>query len=228
MKKITKLLIVVVLSMFVLLCAGCARRQSGTEERVIRFGTFSQEERKEYIIDYLEEKYGIRYEIPEDVTQQVMAYFFASGYYYASAITSQEEVHVWVSGDGEITDNRFVIEYRDKIDALMADIIKKYYPRCEVRTITHTEGRPQETWGPDGDARLMLETEATRTSIAVFVNGQDLMTEESWEEVIPELSFCEGSVYVFVCEDIHSIDSSEINWPEYLYRVVFRKEQADE
>ena len=222
MKKITKLIIVVALSMFVLLCAGCST------ERRIRFGSFTQEERKEYIIDYLEEKYGIRYEIPEDVTQQVMAYFFASGYYYAEAITSQEEVHVWVSGDGEITDNRFVIEYRDKIDALMADIIKKHYPRCEVKTLTETEGRPQGTWGPDGDVRTMLETEDVRTNIAIFVNEQDLMTEESLEELVCELNFCEGEVDVFVVEDIHGVELSTLNWLDAVYYVRFRKEQADE
>ena len=161
-----------------------------------------------------------------------MAYFFASGYYTANAIAQQEEVFVWVSEDGEITDDRFVIEYRDKIDALMADIIKKHYPRCEVKTLTETEGRPQKTWGPDGDARTMLETEATCTYIAVFVNEQDLMTEESWEEVIPELSFCDGYVYVIVVEDIQDVAQSELvrgeNWGEKAYIIELEKEQADE
>lgn len=53
MKKISKQIIVTTLLTLLLSWAGCAGRQSSTEERVIRFGTFTQEERKEHIIDYL-------------------------------------------------------------------------------------------------------------------------------------------------------------------------------
>ena len=90
---------------------GCSKQNpSNSSEDEVKFSTYSQQERQQYIQRYLYETYGLKCSV-SDVSLTQLGIFNTSDYYYAIAETeNHESISLWISPNGQISDTVFYLK----------------------------------------------------------------------------------------------------------------------
>lgn len=191
-------------------CIGCSRQgvtnQSSSVKDEVKFSTYSQQERQEYIQEYFKRKYGLECQISE-VKQRQINIVKNEDYYFATAITEgQEIVSVWVSKNGEISESVFLLDmqnditefFQSKINYLLSDYIVKSY--TELRDI------PTKQWNASDDIEDFLQTENVHSYLRVFLNDTENISEKIFQDLTEAINGYDISLYMYSCPNINEID----------------------
>ncbi len=214
MKRFITLALAIGLLASVLCCSGCLKRNRHPENE-IKFGTFSQQERKDYINDFLEMEYGLSGEVSE-VKQKQIDPFRNEDHYFAT-VRSQDKgvISVWVSNEGEITDTVFLLDMQPQLADYFKAILAKKIPSFKLKAYTEMRDIPTETLTNADDIQDFLINQKTFSYIRVFVDDPAIANEELLDELEQGLHFCEASVYLYVCDDLNNLDISTYDLHSY-------------
>ncbi len=220
-----KRLIVAALLGIILCCTGCLSRNNPPEER-FWFGKLSQQERKEYICDFLQKEYGLSCEIEGEVKKKYIATFQFDKNYFAIAKTSDNDsIFVWVSDGGKITDTVFMMDMKSEIADFFTDILSKKIPSFKLDTYTNVMEIPSEKLTRAEDIKEFLTEQNTYTCLRIFVDDPTIANEELLDELEQELNFCHASVYLYVCDDLDQFDIRSYDpYANQYYRGIDKKE----
>lgn len=219
MKKIIlRLTFVLAVSAAVLLFSGCTKEnESKRSENTINFARFTQQERKDYINDFLWENYGFRGEISE-VKQKPINFFRLEDNYFATVRADGKElISVWVSDKGEIFDTFFLQGMQPEFEEFFSAYIANRIPKFKISVSTDLYEIPEEKPENIKDIKEMLKDRSYQTCLRVFVDDGSLINEQLLEELKQELSFCSAIVYIYICDDLENLDMETYidNPPDY-------------
>lgn len=212
---IAKVVLVVGLLTFICGSIGCARRSNPVENEV-KFSTYTQSERKEYIEKYFYEEYGISCDV-SDVKQKQETAIKNEDYYYATATTSDNQfISVWVTTSGKIVDSYFLIENAGTIQDYFEKEIQTVIPVFRIKTYTEMREMPKTVFDSK-DIRNFLKNEDSFTYIRVFVDDSISIDDECVEKIAEKLDYCNASLYIYLCENIEDVDFNTYNLSAYKY-----------
>ncbi len=187
-------------------CSGCLFRRPAPEENEVKFSAFTQEERKDYINEYLWENYGFTGEI-SDVMQRQIGVFDLEDHYSAFVHTpDNDSISLWISKKGEITDSMFLLDMQDDIYDYFETIIKEYIPDCKMKVYTFFLEKPSAELTKGDDVGKYLLEQPTRSKIRVFVNADAGVEESVLDAMEQVLEGRDVSIYIYFCDDIDSVD----------------------
>ena len=224
-KQLIMSVLAMVLLAVVLCCNGCSKRNDPPEEK-IKFGKLSQQERKDYIIDFIQKEYGLSCTIDGEVNKKYLAPFLFDENYFTLAKTSDNDtICVWVSDKGEITDTVFMLDMDSQFSEFFSDIIAKKIPNFKIDTYTDVLEIPSEKLTRAEDIKDFLIEQDTYTCLRIFVDDPAIANEELLDELEQELNFCHSSVYIYVCDDLEQLDISSYDlYSNQCYRDIDKKE----
>ncbi len=195
-----------VLLAIILCCTGCLGRNNPPEEK-FQFGKLSQQERKDYICNFLQNEYGLSCEIDQEVNKKFDGLFFFEENFFAIAKTSDNaSVTVWVSDDGQITDTAFMLDMKSEIADFFTDILSEKIPEFKLDTYTNVMEIPSAKLTKAEDIKDFLTEQNTYTCLRIFVDDPAIANEELLDELEQELNFCHANVYLYVCDDLEQFD----------------------
>lgn len=195
----------------ILMTAGCLssclrKPPEENKEDKIRFGTFSQQERKDYINDFLESRYGCSGRVSE-VRQKQIDPFRSEDHYFATVRTPEDDViSVWVSKEGEITDTVFLRDIQPQLSDFFSEILGRSLPDFKLRAYTEMRAIPTEKLTKAENIKRFLMEQDTFSYLRVFVEDPALLSEALLDDLEQELNFCQGTVYLYVCDDLDTLD----------------------
>ena len=198
-------------------CSGCLFRRPAPEENKVKFSAFTQEEKKDYINEYLWENYGFRGEIT-DVIQRQIGVFESEDHFTAYvSMPNKQRISIWISKKGEITDSMFLLDMHDSIYRYYETIVKEHIPDCKMRVYTDFLEKPSAELTEKDDIRTYLLEQPTSSNIRVFVN-EDAGVEESVLDALEQkLGGIECTIFIYVCEDLDSVDVDSFELYSYTY-----------
>lgn len=210
---IVKVVLVVGLFTFIFGSTGCSKQPNPVENEV-KFSTYTQSERKEYIKNYFQEEYGITC-VVSDVKQKQETAIKNEDYYFATATTPDDEIiSVWISTSGEIVDSYFLLQNSEIIQAEFENEIRRVIPEFRIKTYSEMREIPQSVFSAN-DVRGFLENEDVFSYIRVFVDDSRNIDDACVEEIAEKLGFCDASLYVYVCENIDDVNFSTYDLSAY-------------
>lgn len=206
---------------FIFNCTGCTHQENKEDE--VKFSTYTQQQRKEYIINHLEDKYGQSYNVSE-VKQKQETAIKNEDFYFATATAENGEVlSIWVSKNGAITDSHFLIDLKDEITSIFSTILEKEYSNMYVDVYTEMRGVPQQSWESQDDMETMLSSEETYSYVRVFVQDINELNQEKVDDIANNLGFCNGELLIYICENIQDVDIENFDATSYIYASKIRK-----
>lgn len=217
----------VILLVIILSCTGCLRYNVYIRpyEKTLKFKDFTQEERKKYICDFLKEEYDLSCEVTGDVEKRFDGLFFDEENFYATVKTADNQViSLWISDDGKIIDTVFMIAMESGLNQFFTDIQATKISEFEVKTSTEIRDIPSEKLTKAEDIKEFLGTQDTYSNLKIFVDDSALANEELLDELEKELNFCNGAIYLYVCEDLDQVDLETYDMTSYYsFRGVYKE-----
>ncbi len=207
MKKhlVTMVLALILLGALLLSCTGCFR--STPQEERLRFSLLSQEEKRSYITDYLQQTYGLTCTIDQDVHQKQDGPFLLEDQFFAVATTEERElITLWVTKDGKITDSVFLLQMAEELTDYFTAEVQELVPDCKVNTHTNMVKIPTDTLTDAGEIRDFLTEQPTETFLRIYVDSDADVGEALVEELIRTFSYCTIHISVYVCDDLDAVD----------------------
>lgn len=216
-KRLTATVLAAVLLVITFSCTGCLK-QKEPPKKSVKFWKLTQQERKDYICDYLEKEYGLSCKIDGEVFKKCLAPFLYDDNFFALAITPDNDtILVWISDYGKITDTAFMLDMRSELADFFTDILAKTIPEFKLDTNTTILGTPSKKLTRAEDIHDFLMSENTWTCLNIFVDDPSIANEELLDELEQELNFCEASIYIYVCEDLDCLDLNSYDIHSYQY-----------
>lgn len=177
-KRYMKTAFVLGLLIVAVCCSGCLHRTKPSEqENVIKFGSFTQEERKDYINDFLWENYGFRGEVGEVMQRQISPFKWEDHYFTTVDTPEYRYISVWVSKKGEITDTLFLKKMEPEITKFFYTIIAEEIPDFKLKTHTDIYDIPSEKLTKAENIKDFLTKENTEVYVDVFVEDSGVIDE---------------------------------------------------
>ncbi len=224
-KRLIVAALTTVLLAMILCCTGCLRWNAPPEEK-FQFKKLSQQERKDYIYDFLQKEYGLSCEIDGEVMKKYLGPFRFDENYFAIAKTSDNHlICVWISDGGKITDTVFMLDMKSELADFFTEILSKKIPKFKLDTHTDVLEIPSEKLTRPEDIHDFLMEQDTHSVLNIFVDDPAIANEELLDELEQELNFCHVSIWLYVCEDLEQFDISSYDPYAYqYYRGVDKKE----
>lgn len=207
MKKRSVILVLLVTGLVVLTLsfAGCGKRPP--KEEKFNFHSLTQQERKDYITDYLHQTYGLTCTIDQEVKQRQDGPFLSEKEYFAVASTEDNKsICIWVTKEGQITDTVFLLEMREALADYFTAAVQEILPDCKVDTYTELLQLPTDTLTDPADIRDYLTNQPTRSTVRIFVDEDTQITEPLMEKLKQEFSYCNISIYLYSCDNPDTVD----------------------
>ena len=204
---IIKAVVVLSLLSFLTGLIGCKGISYNFDDRT--FARMPQEEKQQYVADYLKEVYGVDYEISEIKKRQVDV-FRSEKYYFARATSGKQKFTLWISDDGEIFDTEFCLEIQDAVDELLASVISKYWDDYYVHNFFVFDNIYLKKWTKEDDLYEMFEKEKVINSIRLFLNLSNDREKDMllFEQLKKELSILDGAIFIYYCKNPKDIDTN--------------------
>lgn len=202
----------------ILSLGGCFRRlkEPDATENKIRFVSYSQQERQDYIRKYLFENYGLDCEISE-VKQKQITVFKNEENFFATARTGSNSICVWVSPTGEITDSVFLLQMADDITEFFTEKIEAVIPEFKVRVYSELRKIPTSKLTTSENIDEYFKNEPVYTFLRIFVNDQASASETTIDELQDSLKGYDADVYLYVCENLDDLDIETYDLTKYQY-----------
>ena len=205
---------------------GCGRNsgaQGSPENRVV-ISKMSQDERKAYVREYISAAYDLDCEVSEVKQRQVSAIHNEKDYFCTATLTDGTQVSVWISRDGKLTDAYFMIGMQDRITAFFDEKIKKEFPDCVVTSYTTVTQPPEKTWTAEDSVEQFFSEESASSIIRVFFSEDGKISEKDADRLASLLEEFKGTLFVYLCEDINTIDFETFDKTSYSFTRTLGKE----
>ena len=204
---IIKAVVILSLMSFLIGLIGCKGISFSSSSKTKSFSRMSQEEKQQYVADYLKEAYGVDYEISEIKKRQVDV-FRSEKYYYATASYGKEWFTLWISDDGEVFATEFCFDISETIDESLSCVVSRYWEDYYVHDFLVFKEPYVQKWTKDDDLYEMFEKEKVINSVRLFLNlsndrEKDLLL---FKQLQTELSLLDGAIFVYYCENPKDID----------------------
>lgn len=213
MKLKRMFLIIMCLSMLLGMC-GCKKlKEDIPKEEPIKFATFTQEERAEYVENYLKEEYGLETEVGEVFRKQDGVFFLEDEYFAIARCKDEKRIHCWVTEEGKIMDSQFLNDLEEPIDKLFEEIIYEKLPNCKVICYSILNSPTEKTWN-ENEIKQMLATENIEIILHIFVDKNEKETvEELYEnEFDGAFSFTNGACFIYMIEGEEMENIENMDW----------------
>jgi hypothetical protein len=193
------------------------------KEEKILFSKFTQDERKEYIADYLMTNYHESYDISEVKKRQIDAIRNEEDYYAIATDPNGNMIDIWVSNYGEITDDKFLLDVQNKIETKFTEIIKKEFTECDISCSAYLDSPPSRKWDNSSDIDDIFDVEDVYIYVRVFISdAYNRINENLLNEIKNQLNFCNGRLFIYECNN--TSDMEEFDYSDYSFYVDFTKE----
>lgn len=206
---------------------GCTRSSNSSEyEDKIKFSTYSQTEKKEYVEKALQSKYNDSFTV-STITQPQIDPFSSEAYFTTQVTQSNGYVfNVWIEPDGSMMDSKFIEQFEERITILFSSIISENFPESTVNTSTYLLVKPTHIWSGTEDVMEMLENETTFTDVKVILPDTIEIDQRAIESLLGKLTFCNGELlfYNYNKEADFNVDFDNLKLSDSIYKVKFEKE----
>lgn len=226
-KRFMQMVLVLGVLAIALCCTGCKKEIEPSTEPKIKFGTLTQQERKDYINDFLQQNYGITVTMDEVKQRQDSVFGLEDHYSVIARTADRDMLFIWVSKDGEITDTVYLLEMQPQITEYFSDIIERFIPEFKLHVFTNMEEIPSSKLTSEDDIQSYLAAEPAFSSIKVMVENDTEITDALMDELIQAFGVCAGRLRIGVCEDLESIDPDNFDRDLFVYDRSFRKPETD-
>ena len=188
-------------------CQKSERNTNSNKKEQKYFSNYTQEQRKEYIADYLKATYGLTCNISE-VKQRQETAIKNEEYFFATAVSSDDEhISVWIDKYGNITDTVFMLSLQEKINECLVEKIDLRINNCAIKSFTEFQSIPSKKWSVSDNLVDMLNDESTFSYIWIFINNDCMEeNEDILSQISSKLDFCNGQLYLYKCNNPQSVD----------------------
>ena len=220
MNKLVKVVLVMGVFAIIFGSAGCAKYPNKIESKV-KLSAYTQQERQDYVRNYLQQKYQLNCSVSEVKKKQLTA-IKNEEFYFATATTEISDlISVWISNDGNVTDTVFLLNMEEDITAFFKLTINNKLPEFKIKTYTEMRDIPSRELTNVSNIRDYLNREDTYTYIRIFVDNATDISDSTLNELQTLLNFCNCSIYIYEC-DLNDIDTVVLS--NYVYSKDVEKE----
>lgn len=191
-----------------LMTVSCGTIEENTGDHDMVFSKMTQEQKKDYVQDYLKNAYGLNSEIVNDIKKREINSFSSEEQYYAIAkLEDNKRVYCWVGDDGQILDSYFVLKMEKDIEKVFEDIVSDSISNFKISCIT-TLNHPTDQSYPSDSVVSMLRTEDVTTSVRVFLDSSDrpVADQAISNRFDGKLDFTNGCLYVYYVDNLNEFD----------------------
>lgn len=214
--KVVALMGILAMLLGLVSCRKSEKNENGDNEHHY-FSSYTQEERKEYVADYLKENYGLTCEVSEVNQRQINA-IWNEDYYFATARSQNDEsISIWVDKYGEITDTVFMLDLQDQINECFVEKIDLQMDDYTIKSSTYFDSIPSKKWSSTDNMVDMLSDGRTFSSIWVFID--DDYPEENdrvLSQISSKIDFCNAYLFLYRCDDPQNIDIDTYDMDSYV------------
>lgn len=194
--KWRKAVILTALAVLLIETAGC---------KANRFATYSQDEKKEYIAEKLNDRYQISCEFSE-VEKRVVDVFRHEDDYFTTAHTKTgDRFNVWIDDDGNMTDTYRLIMEKEQINITLTQWLQSELSGYRVLDFPIMEEKPEREWFDERIEEAIKEEEMEHL---IYLLTEDVHKEDIQviERVFADL---DGNVYIDETEHPEQFSSIE-------------------
>lgn len=227
LKKIISLFLVII---SITMCfTGCHEDKNVSKPNGTDFEAMDFEQRKDFVLKYIEDKYQLTGTIDNDI--QLMSYYYSddNDTYYARVNTNNfNKLCCWIEQDGTVVDSSFTWEMQDNIRKMFDPILSEYFTNFKTYPVL-TFQECQKQWQL-GEEQEMLDTESSLTvEVFLFLNNEEL---EKFYEIRNrnfdnKFNFADGTLNVEFVDDVNKIDLKNKSMLDYDYGYGFGKTTTD-
>lgn len=184
--------------------AGCSivfRQLTGSKS----FSSYSQDEKKAYIAEKLDEKYKISCEFSEVEKRAVNIFQNEDDFFTTARVDSRDPFNIWIDDEGNITDTYRLIEDRDQINLYLTQRMGSVLSGYKLLDFPIMEKKPEDNWFDDSIEELVS---AEGMNHLIYLLTEEFHDEDMQmiERIFEDL---DGNIYIYEIEDPEKISSYE-------------------
>lgn len=205
---------VLALMCFILIIAtcGCGKGLYGQyseqhNQYSVSFANYSQKEKINYIVDYLETQYGLTAEISEVIKRQINSFSSEDMYYAIAKYDENSRIYCWVNDEGEVWDSKFINDLQMPVNRLFTEKISGKLNDFKI-VCSCTLNSPSKKKWTESQIQQMLSSEDISVNLRIFVAADEKERAESQVDNAfgGAFSFASGKCYIYFVENTESID----------------------
>lgn len=213
-------------SLFLGIC-GCRKptEDPAPTQDSVQFARFSQDERVNFVGEYLKMQYGLETDISEVKKRHINSFSSEEMYYAIAKCEDGSRIYCWVSENGTILDSKFINDLQDPINRLFAEKVSNKLNNYRVICNCTLNSPPSNIWH-ENQIEQMLSSEDISVSVRIFVeHDEKKVVEELVDDAFDEsFSFASGSCYVYFVESTEADVVSNIDLTNYDLSFAFKKD----
>ena len=184
--------------------AGCSivfRQLTGSKS----FSSYSQDEKKAYIAEKLDENYKISCEFSEVEKRAVNIFQNEDDFFTTARVDSRDPFNIWIDDEGNITDTYRLIEDRDQINLYLTQRMESVLSGYKLLDFPIMEKKPEDNWFDDSIEELVS---AEGMNHLIYLLTEEFHDEDMQmiERIFEDL---DGNIYIYEIEDPEKISSYE-------------------
>ena len=184
--------------------AGCSivfRQLTGSKS----FSSYSQDEKKAYIAEKLDEKYKISCEFSEVKKRAINIFQNEDDFFTTARVDSRDPFNIWIDDEGNITDTYRLIEDRDQINLYLTQRMESILSGYKLLDFPIMEKKPEDNWFDDSIEELVS---AEGMNHLIYLLTEEFHDEDMQmiERIFEDL---DGNIYIYEIEDPEKISSYE-------------------
>ena len=184
--------------------AGCSivfRQLTGSKS----FSSYSQDEKKAYIAEKLDEKYKISCEFSEVKKRAINIFQNEDDFFTTARVDSRDPFNIWIDDEGNITDTYRLIEDRDQINLYLTQRMESVLSGYKLLDFPIMEKKPEDNWFDDSIEELVS---AEGMNHLIYLLTEEFHDEDMQmiERIFEDL---DGNIYIYEIEDPEKISSYE-------------------
>lgn len=227
-KKLLSVVLILMCFSWLIGLSGCEKKtgvHSSEQHSSAPFATYTQEEKINYVVDYLKTQYGLTTEISEIKKRQVNSFSSEEMYYAIAKYNENSRIYCWISDNGKISDSKFINDLQIPVNRLFSEKISDKLNDCQVICSCTLNSPTEKTWTEDRVVQ-MLSTEDISVSVRIFVNNNE---KEKAEVLVSNafdgaFSFATGRCYIYFTESTETDFISGVDLTNYDLNFEFKKD----
>lgn len=216
--KIVKVVLVSVCLSLLLSLVGCGEgvEDLNSHSETNQIAKLTQEERKEYVKQFLYKKYGIEAVISDVKKRQINAFSSEENYFAIATCSDGTWIDCWVSENGQVWDSKFINDLQSSINEVFANLLSDQLENYQVYCGCTLNSPTNNTWSEDMVEQMLL-AEDISVSVRIFVDLKEKdkvirLAESSFEDMF---TFASGNGYIFFVDSIEDLALDEMDLTKY-------------
>lgn len=202
--KLKKTVLTIGVFAILISAAGCSivfRQLTGSKS----FSSYSQDEKKAYIAEKLDEKYKISCEFSEVKKRAINIFQNEDDFFTTARVDSRDPFNIWIDDEGNITDTYRLIEDRDQINLYLTQRMESVLSGYKLLDFPIMEKKPEDNWFDDSIEELVS---AEGMNHLIYLLTEEFHDEDMQmiERIFEDL---DGNIYIYEIEDPEKISSYE-------------------